>query len=107
MKTLGVFLSLAFFCLGVAGATFAAEPQFKGEPVKRLKVNYNEKYQCVMVCKGQKPTLEALEDGLAYALDIPLALMSPVTAPVVSSLLDKYDNDPDRSYYGRSPQRRR
>ncbi len=106
MKTLGVFLSLVFFCLSASGVAVAAESPVQGGPIKRLKVNYNDKYQCIMVCKGQRPALEALEDGLAYALDIPLALISPVTAPVVSSLLDKYDTNPDRTYYGRSAQQK-
>ena len=99
MKTVQVFLSLAFFCLSVSGVCAASGAATEGDATKKLKVNYNHKYQCVMICKGQKPTMEALEDGLAYALDIPLALLSPVTAPVMDSLLDKFDSGPDRTYY--------
>ncbi len=106
MKTLAVFLSLAFFCLATITSAQAAGAAAQPEPAKKPVVNYNEKYQCVMVCKGEKPALETLEDGLAYALDIPLALLSPITAPVMYPILDKYDSSPDRTYAGRAAGRR-
>ena len=103
MKTLVVFLSLAFFCLATIASVQAAGAAAQPEPAKKQVVNYNAKYQCVMVCKGEKPALEVLEDGLAYALDIPLALLSPITTPVVYPILYKYHSGPDRTYYGRGP----
>ncbi len=96
MKTLVVFLSLTFFLIAATGVVMAAG---QGEQIGKVVVNYNPKYKCVMVCKGDKPILETLEDGLAYALDIPLALLSPITSPVVSPLLEKFDSGPDRTYY--------
>jgi len=106
MKTLVVFLSLAFFCLATIVSAQAAGAAAQPGPAKKQVVNYNAKYQCVMVCKGEKPALEVLEDGLAYALDIPLALLSPITTPVVYPILYKYDSGPDRTYYGRGPVRK-
>lgn len=106
MKTLVVFLSLAFFCFAIMASAQATGAAAQPEPAKKPVVNYNTKYQCVMVCKGEKPALESLEDGLAYALDIPLALLSPFTAPVIYPILDKYDSGPDRTYYGRGQVRR-
>ncbi|MEW6350041.1 MAG: hypothetical protein AB1646_13325 [Thermodesulfobacteriota bacterium] len=43
------------------------------------------------VCKVKKPCLAAIEDCLAYALDIPLAMLSPITCPIVSSIRDALD----------------
>jgi hypothetical protein len=43
------------------------------------------------VCKVRKPCLAALEDCLAYALDIPLAMLSPITCPIISPILDALD----------------
>ena len=59
---------------------------------------YNAKERCQVVCKAPKPFLERVEDGLAYALDIPLAILSPITCPIVSPLLDKFDPVENRSY---------
>ena len=67
---------------------------------------YNAKEKCQVVCKAPKPFLERVEDGLAYALDIPLAMLSPITCPIVSPLLDKIDPVEKRSY-ARTPSRKR
>ncbi len=59
---------------------------------------YNTKYKCQVVCKAPKPTLELIEDGLAYLLDIPLAILSPIACPIVSPVLDKIDPVEARSF---------
>jgi hypothetical protein len=56
--------------------------------------------ECRWVCRAPKPFLEVVEDGLAYALDIPLAILSPITCPIVRPLMDAMD-DEDRTYYRR------
>lgn len=38
-----------------------------------------------------KPISEYIEDGLAMALDIPLALMSPVLCPILGPVIDAVD----------------
>ncbi len=43
------------------------------------------------VYKVKKPCLAAIEDLLAYALDIPLAMLSPITCPIVSTIRDALD----------------
>jgi hypothetical protein len=49
------------------------------------------------VYRVRKPCLEALEDCLAYALDIPLAMLSPITCPIIGPILDALDPVDDQS----------
>jgi hypothetical protein len=105
MKTLSVFLSMTFFCLAIAGSVCAADRNAQVEKPIQFVINYNPDYKCAMVCKAPKPALEFLEDGLAYALDVPLALLSPITSPILASMLEKYDSGPDRTYEGRRARR--
>jgi hypothetical protein len=52
---------------------------------------------CRIVHKGQKPLSATLEDCVAYALDIPLAMMTPfVTA--ITPVMDKLDCGWDNHY---------
>jgi hypothetical protein len=53
---------------------------------------------CRTVRKAPKPFLEAVEDGIAYVLDIPLAMLSPFTCPIVAPILEKLDSGPNRQY---------
>ena len=53
---------------------------------------------CRSVRKAPKPFLEAVEDGIAYVLDIPLAMLSPLTCPIVAPILEKLDSGPHRQY---------
>ena len=96
MRTLKVFLS-TLICLAfmLPFANAATEERISTTP----KTIYNKKHQCVMVCPGERSALETLETGLAYLLDIPLALVSPIPCPVVAPLMEKYDSGPDRAYY--------
>jgi hypothetical protein len=95
----------------VVGFTFllASLASADGAPTSKTKSRtitvYNSKERCQVICKAPKPFLERLEDGLAYALDIPLAMLSPITCPVVSPLLDKFDPVEQRSY-ARTPKKR-
>ncbi len=76
-----------------------------GSTKSRTVTVYDSKARCQVVCKAPKPFLERVEDGLAYALDIPLAILSPVTCPIVSPILDKLDPVENRSY-ARTPSRK-
>lgn len=96
MKTLRVFLSLAVLLAFTAPFSDAATTE---RISKTPKTVYNKTHECVMICSGERPPLETLETGLAYLLDIPLAMLSPITCPIVTPLLEKYDSGPDRSYY--------
>ena len=58
MKTLVVFLSLTFFLIAGSGLSLAAAEAPKTDKPANAVVNYNPKYKCVMVCKGEKPVLE-------------------------------------------------
>jgi hypothetical protein len=53
---------------------------------------------CRVVRKAPKPFLEAVEDGIAYILDIPLAMLSPLTCPIVAPIMERLDSGPDRQY---------
>jgi hypothetical protein len=66
--------------------------------------SYGPAIQCKVVYRAPKPALELAEDCLAYLLDIPLAMLSPLTCPVVAPLMEKFDSGPSRSYC--SPARR-
>jgi hypothetical protein len=59
---------------------------------------YDAKNKCQVVCKAPKPALEILEDGFAYLLDIPLAILSPITCPLFSPVLDRLDPVEARSF---------
>lgn len=67
--------------------------------VHRISVNGNP----IRACEVRKPISEYAEDGLALIFDIPLAMLSPITCPVVSRILDVVDPVENRSYqsYGR------
>ncbi len=91
MKLFNSVLCAAVIILFLVG-TVQAEPKYARYTV------YNAKEKCYMVCKAPKPALEILEDGLAYVLDIPLAIISPITCPVVRPVLDRFDSDESRTY---------
>ncbi len=59
---------------------------------------------CLPTCTVRKPVLESVEDGLALLLDVPLALLSPITCPILSPIMDRLDEPQNRSY---DPYRRR
>jgi hypothetical protein len=67
---------------------------------------YDSKNKCQVVCKGDRPILEVLESGLAYVLDIPLAILSPITCPIVKPVMDKIDPIEERSYRHRVSSRK-
>ncbi|GEM_PF-5637598 len=54
--------------------------------------------KCRTVVGAPKPALDLLEDGLAYLLDIPLAIVSPITCPIMSPILDNLNSAQDRYY---------
>lgn len=60
--------------------------------------------RCLPVCETRKPLMEYVEDGVALFLDVPLALLSPITCPILSPVMDRIDGPDDRSY---DPYRRR
>ncbi|MDQ7782465.1 MAG: hypothetical protein RDU20_06290 [Desulfomonilaceae bacterium] len=69
------------------------------KPIGKAVISvYDAKNKCRVICKGSKPFLEYVEDGLAYALDIPLAILSPFTCPIVSPIMDRIDANGGRSY---------
>jgi hypothetical protein len=92
MKTLKAVLLIC--CLGVLSAPANADT-IAGQRGARVTV-YDAKEKCQVICRGQKPVLEALEDGLAYVLDIPLAMLSTITSPIASCIPDEDDRGPGK-----------
>jgi hypothetical protein len=90
MRVLKEILAAIALVVLVASLTFAKEPG-------RYTV-YNAKDKCQVVCKGDRPILEVIEAGLAYALDLPLAILSPIACPIVRPVMDKIDPIEERSY---------
>ena len=79
MKTPKVLLLIC--CLGVLlGATALANANgFTSQKPSRITV-YDAKENCRVICRAPKPALEVVEDCFAYVLDIPLAMLSPITS---------------------------
>jgi len=107
---------LAGMLLPVVAAILIAAPVYANgssmspispaKPIGKMVVSsYDKTHKCRVVCKGSKPILEYVEAGLAYALDIPLAILSPITCPIVAPVLHRIDSDGDRMYSRRKARR--
>lgn len=106
MKCLnGIVALVLVFFLALSTVSMAGAASRKGKAAKYAYSTYDPVHKCQVICKGPTPFLEAVESGLAYALDIPLAMLSPITCPIVGPILDKIDSGPDRTY-SRSPKHR-
>jgi len=88
MKVLKVVIAVFVVGFFLTVATYANADAISGKKTARTTV-YNAKDKCQVICKAPKPVLEILEDCLAYALDIPLAMLSPITCPIVSAVSEK------------------
>jgi len=88
MKVLKVVIAVFVVGFFLTVATYANADAINGKKTPRTTV-YNAKDKCQVICKAPKPVLEILEDCLAYALDIPLAMLSPITCPIVSAVSEK------------------
>jgi hypothetical protein len=104
MKGIAAAVMIVGFMFFVASSVLA-ESTSGGTTKARTITVYNAKERCQVICKAPKPFLEIVEDGLAYALDLPLAMLSPITCPIVSPLLDKFDPVENRSY-ARTPSKK-
>lgn len=93
---------------GLAIALFAWAAHADNAGIREDKTSYSASYdmkaKCRVVPKAPKPALEVIEDGLAYLLDIPLAILSPITCPIMAPIMDEIDSSPDRYY---SPARKK
>jgi hypothetical protein len=116
MKALGmvVVLLVLLFCIssesfsnGASTGTKATGKGFMGERIigpgavtiaaPKLK---SVDSQCRTVYRGEKPLAAILEDCVAYALDIPLAMLTPFVT-VLAPVTDKLDYDCDTGYVRR------
>lgn len=82
----------------VSAATAGGTASRKGKTGRHAYGTYDPVHKCQVIRNGPTPILEALESGLAYALDIPLAMLSPITCPIIGPIMDRVDSDPDRTY---------
>ncbi len=69
VSVLGIFPAMESLGNGLSAGT--------GDRVGTLK---NKDYRCTVVQRGPAPISAILEDAVAYALDIPLAMLSPLTS---------------------------
>jgi len=113
MRALGIMLALCVFMFCISSESFGNGVIKKGReadkaitggpavgpaaaPVEKSGLR-SAKSSCRIVRKGQKPLAWILEDGVAYALDIPLAMLTPfVTA--ITPIMDKLDYGCDNHY---------
>jgi hypothetical protein len=65
----------------------------------RIAADADLTFTCRSVRKAPKPFMEAVEDGVAYVLDIPLAMLSPLLCPIVAPIMEKIDSGPDREFH--------
>jgi hypothetical protein len=65
----------------------------------RVAADADLTFTCRSVRKAPKPFMEAVEDGVAYVFDIPLAMLSPLMCPIVAPIMEKIDSSPDREFY--------
>jgi len=106
MSSVRTVVVCAAVILLLASPAFANGALDRVKPIKtQAHSTYSAANKCQVVCKGSKPVLEYAADGLAYALDIPLAILSPITCPVFSPLIHAFDDYQDRTYR-RNPRRR-
>lgn len=105
MRVVGVALGITLFAISVVSANGA---RVSGPTTYRITIQKPSDYRdtpCIPVCEGRKPMLEYLEDGLALVLDVPLALLSPITCPIISPLMDRTEQRVYPSYSPASPPR--
>lgn len=57
------------------------------------------KTRCVPSAPSVKPFLAYVEDGLALALDVPLAMLSPIFCPILAPIIDRLGPSDARSYH--------
>jgi hypothetical protein len=113
MKVLGILLALFVFLFCISSESFGngvvkrgrgADEAITGGSATGPATASTEKGRlrsadasCKIVRRGQKPLSAILEDCVAYALDIPLAMLTPfVTA--VTPIMDKLDYGCDNGY---------
>ncbi len=116
MKALGTVLALLVFlfcissesfCNGVPKGTRAPGKELTGErtvgparaSTEAPKLKSVDR-SCRCVNKGERPLAALLEDGVAYALDIPLAMLTPFVA-ALTPVMDKLDYGCDSGYVRR------
>ncbi len=91
-----VLISVLAVC--IASTAFANGISYR-TPKKSITLRAARK-PCV-----SKPISEYIEDGLAMALDIPLALMSPVLCPIAGPVIDAIDPVEKKSFRLRCPRK--
>ena len=113
MRAFGILFALCVFMFCISSESFGNGVVKKGRgadnaitgspaagpaagPVKKSGLK-SANASCRIVRTGRKPLAWILEDGVAYALDIPLAMLTPfVTA--ITPIMDILDYDCDDGY---------
>lgn len=101
MKIIGMAGIVLLLALLVASSVTANGVRYSGPTTYRIAVPPSAApvgSRCLPLCEGRKPLLEYVEDGVALVLDLPLALLSPITCPILSPVMDRLDGSDYRSY---------
>jgi hypothetical protein len=97
MRILKEVLAAAALVVLVTSLTFAGRLEGSAGKSGRYTV-YDSKNKCQVVCQGERSFFETLESGLAYVLDVPLAILSPIACPIIKPVMDRIDPVEERSY---------
>jgi hypothetical protein len=101
MKIIGMAGIVVLLVLLVASSVTANGVRYPGPTTYRITAPPSAATvgsRCLPVCEVRKPLLEYVEDGVALVLDLPLALLSPITCPILSPVMDRLDGSDYRSY---------
>ncbi len=117
MRALGIMLALCVFMFCISSESFGNGVVKKGRgadkaitgnpetgpanaPIEKTRPR-SANSSCRIVRGGEKPLSAMLEDCVAYALDIPLAMLTPFVC-AITPIMDKLDYGCDNRYPGRS-----
>lgn len=90
---------MAIVLIGLIVSPVLAESTIRKPKTTRIAPAADLTFTCRSIRKAPKPFMEAVEDGVAYVLDIPLAMLSPLMCPIVSPIMERIDSGPDREFY--------
>jgi hypothetical protein len=94
MKILRIILAVTMITMLIASTAWANGRSYR---IKKHSITLSKSYYP----DTYRPVGDYIEDGLAFVLDIPLALMSPILCPVMAPIMKAIDPAENRSYYGK------
>ena len=93
---------MALVLVGLVISPVMGDGSIRKPRKSRITTSADLTLTCRSIRKAPKPFAEAVEDGFAYVLDIPLAMLSPLMCPIVTPIMEKIDSGPDREFHPRA-----